>query len=54
VLASVDLGALRVEGVAALILERLEGADGLLGLSVLDRFHFEVRQEDGYVALRRR
>jgi clan AA aspartic protease (TIGR02281 family) len=54
VLRSVALGDISADEVPALILEGLHGADGLLGLSFLQRFHLEIRTEAGQVALRPR
>ena len=54
VLRSVVVSDLRVEDVPALILDGLNEADGLLGLSFLQRFQMEVHADAGYVGLRRR
>jgi clan AA aspartic protease (TIGR02281 family) len=54
VLRSVAVSDLRVEDVPALILDGLNEADGLLGLSFLQRFQMEVHANAGYVTLRPR
>ncbi len=50
-LESVDLGGAVVEQVPALVLETLDGIDGLLGLSFLRHFNVEIHQQERLITL---
>ncbi len=53
-LRSVRVGGAFVEHVQAVVLPELEGADGLLGLSFLNRFDMDINHSEGKLLLRRR
>ncbi len=53
-LPSVGLAGAEVPNVTALVVDGLESADGLLGLSYLRYFEVEIHQTEGYLTLRRR
>lgn len=53
-LRSIRVGAARLANVQAVILDSLEGADGLLGLSFLNRFNVDINHNDNKLLLSRR